>query len=149
LKTATTPATASCWICGAPAAATREHRTKRSDLKSIAGKPTQASPIFLHTAQRMNRRVGSLDADVLKFTSCICGDCNSARTQAHDEAWQHFSEHLRSHQPPMKTGDKIAMVDIFPADTQQSMLYVHLYLLKLFGCMVMAPAWMAMCPTST
>jgi hypothetical protein len=136
LKTAKSPAITPCWICGAPAATTREHRTKRSDLKSIAGKPNQSSPIFFHTAQRMNRRVGSLDADVLKFSSRICGDCNSSRTQAHDEAWQHLSEYLRSRQPQIKIGERIAIAEIFPSDTQQSMVNVHLYLLKLFGCMV-------------
>jgi hypothetical protein len=91
----------------------------------------------MHTALRRNRPIGSLDSDPLKFSSRICGDCNSARTQAHDEAWQRLSEHLRTRQPPIKTGDRIGTDEIFPADTQRSMLNVHLYLVKLFGCMVM------------
>src|ERR1700722_5012471 len=54
-----------CWICG-EAATSGEHKTKRSDLRSVFGIPTQSSPLYLHDAERRNRRVGSLDATVLK-----------------------------------------------------------------------------------
>lgn len=130
------PTTGKCWICGDPADS-REHRTKRSDLKSIAGTPTQADPLFMHTDQRRNRRVGSLNADALKFTSRLCHYCNTTRTQAHDCAWQHFSESLRFRQLPMAAGQLVRTNAIFPYDTRRFMRDVHLYIVKLFGCMVM------------
>ena len=76
-----------CWICGNEEATTREHRSKASDLRSLFGNPTQADPLYLHTDQRRNRKVGSLKADVLKFTHRICLTCNSTTTQQHDYAW--------------------------------------------------------------
>lgn len=125
-----------CWICG-NSANSREHRVKRSDLKYIAGTPTQEKPLFLHTDKRRNRRIGSLNADALKFTSGLCHYCNTTRTQGHDLAWQHLSEFLLSHQPPMRAGQFIRANSIFPYDTRSAMRGVHLYIVKLFGCMVM------------
>jgi len=94
-------AVAPCWICGGGAAETREHRSKASDLRSLFGTPTQADPLYFHTAKRKNFRVGSLKADVLKFSHRICIQCNAARTQPHDRAWAVLSETLRSRQPPI------------------------------------------------
>ena len=48
-----------CWICGAPATS-GEHKTKRSDLQAVFGRPTQAAPLFVHDHKPKNRRVGSL-----------------------------------------------------------------------------------------
>lgn len=128
--------TEKCWICGDPAES-REHRTKRSDLKSIAGEPTQADPLFLHTAKKRNRRIGSLNADALKFSSRLCHSCNTTRTQPHDYAWQMFSESLRFRQPPMVAGQLIRANSVFPYNTRHAMRHVHLYIVKLFGCMIM------------
>lgn len=125
-----------CWICGG-AADSREHRTKRSDLKSIAGIPTQATPLFMHTDKRRNRRIGSLNSDALKFKSKLCHYCNTTQTQAHDLAWQRLSEALRFRHPPMIAGQLIRANAIFPYNTRSAMRDVHLYIVKLLGCMVM------------
>lgn len=127
--------TEKCWICGDPAGS-REHRTKRSDLKSIAGEPTQTDPLFLHTAKKRNRRIGSLNADALKFSSRLCHFCNTTRTQPHDYAWQIFSESLRFRQPRMVAGQFIRANTIFPYNTRHAMRHVQLYIVKLFGCMI-------------
>jgi len=125
-----------CWICGDPAI-TREHRAKRSDLKSIAGERSQTDPLFLHTARRRNRRIGSLDNNALKFSSQLCHYCNTTRTQPHDYAWQIFSETLRFREPPIEAGQFIRANALFPYNTRQAMRHVHLYIVKLFGCMIM------------
>ena len=125
-----------CWICGDPAN-TREHRTKASDLRSLFGIPTQADPIYFHTAKRKNFRVGSLKASVLKFTNRICIRCNSATTQPHDFAWQRFSEVLRARVPPIAPNTYIRPSRIFPYDSRRAMLNVHLYFLKVFGCQIL------------
>ena len=125
-----------CWICGAPADS-REHKIKKSDLKSMVGaKLTQADPIYLHTALRKNRRIGSLNANALKYAPSLCQYCNNTRTQRHDYAWACLSEALRSRQPPMTAGQFIRANSIFPYDTRRAMRDVHLYIVKLFGCMI-------------
>lgn len=125
-----------CWICGA-AADSREHRIKRSDLKAVVGKsPTQANPIYIHTAVRKNRRIGSLNADALKYAPSLCQCCNNTRTQPHDYSWECLSDSLRVRQPPMVAGRYVRTNRIFPYDTRRAMRHVHLYLVKLFGCMI-------------
>lgn len=121
-----------CWICGDPADS-GEHIVKRSDLKSLVGTPSQSDPIYLHTANRRNRRIGSLDADALKSPARICQRCNNARTQPHDHAWQTLSEWFRSRHPAVRPGERVRCNSVFLYDTARSMRHVHLYLLKLFG----------------
>jgi hypothetical protein len=125
-----------CWICGGGAAETREHRSKASDLRALFGTPTQADPLYFHTAKHRNFRVGSLKADVLKFSHRICVQCNSARTQPHDRAWAILSETLRSRQPSIAPGNILRANRIFPYDTKRGMRNVHLYFVKAFGCQI-------------
>lgn len=125
-----------CWICGAPANS-REHKIKKSDLKAVIGSPpTQANPIYIHTAARKNKRIGSLNADALKYAPSLCQLCNNTRTQPHDYAWQCLSESLRLRQPTVTAGCYVRTNRIFPYDTRRAMRHVHLYLVKLFGCMI-------------
>lgn len=125
-----------CWICGNEEATTREHRSKASDLRSLFGNPTQADPLYLHTDQRRNRKVGSLKADALKFTHRICLTCNSTTTQPHDYAWAEFSLALRSRRPVLAPGETLRFSQVFPYDTRRRMLNLHLYFVKLFGSQI-------------
>lgn len=122
-----------CWICG-DAATTGEHKTKRSDLRSVFGIPTQSNPLYLHDAEKRNRRVGSLDAKVLKSPGRICPHCNNTRTQPHDRAWEKLSAALRTRTPAIAPGSIVRTNRIFRYDTAREMLNVHLYFVKLFGC---------------
>ena len=125
-----------CWICGARADS-REHRIKRSDLKSVVSKPpTQASPIYLSTPKRKNRRIGGLNNNALKYEPSLCQYCNNTRTQPHDRAWERFSSSLRQRQPPIEAGRYVRANSIFPYDTRRAMRHVHLYLVKQFGCKI-------------
>jgi hypothetical protein len=125
-----------CWICNENEANSGEHKTKRSDLLAVLGKPTQSEPFYYHDLERPNRPVKGLDAEILKSPIRICANCNTARTQPHDQAWEHMSDWLRGHHPPLKVGDLVRGNRIFPHHTRREMRNVHLYFLKLFGCMI-------------
>lgn len=124
-----------CWICGNDATS-GEHKTKRTDLRLNFSEPTQDRPLFYHDAKRQNQLVRSFDSKILKSPSRLCAHCNNARTQPHDRAWEKMSTFLRQCHPPMRPGVIIRANRIFPYDTKRQMLHVHLYFLKLFGCMV-------------
>jgi hypothetical protein len=124
-----------CWICGA-AGESGEHIVKRSDLKSLVGVPTQSDPIYLHTKKRTNRPIGSLDARALKSPAKLCRECNNARTQPHDLAWQHLFDWLQSRDGQLIAGTYIRANSIFPYDTRRAMRHVQLYFVKLFGLKV-------------
>lgn len=123
-----------CWICKQNKADSGEHKTKRSDLKAVLGPPTQEEPFFYHDLHKANRPVGSLDAKILKSPVRICAYCNNTRTQPHDLAWEVMSDRLRSRR--MAVGRWVRCNTIFGYFTKREMLNVHLFFLKLFGCML-------------
>jgi hypothetical protein len=125
-----------CWICNRNEANSGEHKTKRSDLLAVLGAPTQTSPFYYSDLELLNRPVGSLDAKILKSPVRICADCNTARTQRHDFAWERVSDWLRRRHPRLKVGDRVRGNRIFRHHTCREMTNVHLFFLKLFGCMI-------------
>lgn len=123
-----------CWICGADAVS-GEHRVKASDIRDVFGRVDPKKPLFLHTNNRRNRKVRGIKAPVLKSRALICSKCNNERTQPHDRAWALLSRFLRT-KPEIKSGDRIRLHKVFPGSVKTSMLYIHLFFLKLFGCQI-------------
>jgi len=124
-----------CWICQSEANS-REHMTKASDLRGEFGSVSQSYPVFMHTAERKNQRVGSAKSNTIKFSHSICAYCNNSRTAPHDRAWEIFSGFLRSRRPPIQEGTTIKLQKVFPGKVTQSMLAVHLFFVKHFGCAI-------------
>ncbi len=124
-----------CWICGEEAI-TGEHLIKASDLRSVFGHVSQRNPVYFHTALRRNQPVGGIKSDKLKSNALICARCNNQRTQPYDLAWDQLSRYLRGKRPAIRSGDWISLEKVFPGATQQSMLRVHLFFVKLFGCAI-------------
>jgi hypothetical protein len=124
-----------CWICSDDAM-TGEHLIKASDLRSVFGHVSQKSPVYFHTALRRNQPIGGIKSDVLKSNALICARCNNQRTQPYDLAWERLSTFIRDRKPPIRSGDWISLQKIFTGPTQESMLRVHLFFVKLFGCAI-------------
>jgi hypothetical protein len=122
-----------CWICNQNEANSGEHKTKRSDLLAVLGEPTQDRPFYFHEMDRPNRPVKSLDAKILKTPIRICAECNTTRTQPHDRAWECMSDRLRARR--LKVGRWVRANKIFSHNTRLERTNVHLFFLKLFGCM--------------
>ena len=122
-----------CWICGAEAK-TGEHLVKASDLRGIFGKISHREPLYLHTPQKRNQKVRGIKASILKSNALICAKCNNQRTQSHDRAWETLSNSVRMRKPQIKQGDRIRLNKIFPGSIKKSMIGVHLFFLKRFGC---------------
>jgi hypothetical protein len=124
-----------CWICGGEANS-GEHLIKASDLRSLFGRVTQDKPIYFHTSAKRNQPIRGIKSDKLKYGAHICGTCNNERTQPYDRAWERLSEHLRSRNPPIQNGTIIYLDEVFHGSVRHSMLHVHLFFLKLFGCLI-------------
>ncbi len=103
-----------CWICGSDNPATREHRSKASDLRALFGQVSQASPMYFHEDECWYKKAGSLKADILKYEHRICLACNSAPTQAHDNTWKCCSDKLRMRLPKLHMGETSRLNRIFP-----------------------------------
>ncbi|WP_115710302.1 hypothetical protein [Legionella sainthelensi] len=134
-----------CWICNAKDATSREHKIKKSDLKSSSKSISQDAPLYYNEFNNTenkktirNKRIGSFNADILKFEHYICHHCNTTRTQLHDRAWETFSRNICLKITLLKsTTQQIRFNKIFPYNTRYNMLNVHLYFVKLFGCRIM------------
>jgi len=124
-----------CWICGNKAT-TGEHKIKASDMRTLYSDVSQQKPLYFHTDQKRNQKVGSIKSNKFKFDSLICSDCNNARTARHDKAWEQLSKFLREKSPAINKGDVISLQAVFPRAVSESMLDVHLFFVKLFGCAI-------------
>jgi hypothetical protein len=125
-----------CWICGANAK-TGEHLSKASDLKAIFRNVSQKTPLFFSTDFRRNTEIGSIKkSSFLKSKALICAHCNNARTAPHDEAWEKLSKYLREKKPLIKNGEIIKLNKVFRGSVKRSMLHIHLFFVKLFGCAI-------------
>jgi hypothetical protein len=122
-----------CWICGAPADSA-EHMVKASDFRSVFGAVNQNAPVFRHSSAERNFKINGAKAEVLKFRPSLCANCNNARTQPHDRAWEALASTVRRHHPPLKQGSPLPITEAFSGNAKVSMLHVHLYFVKLLGC---------------
>lgn len=123
-----------CWICG-EGAHSGEHQLKASDLRAIFGHVRQTQPVFRHSGSRRNVAVKGLNADLMKSSALLCARCNNERTQPYDRAWERLSAFLRSRRQ-IRGRDRIDLGKVFPGAVHKSMLYVHLFFVKLFGCLI-------------
>lgn len=123
-----------CWICGDDAR-TGEHLIKASDLRAIFGQVRQTQPVYRHSASRRNVWVKGVNAAIMKSGALLCARCNNERTQPYDRAWQCLSAFLRSRQQ-IRGGDRIDLGKVFPGAVHKSMLHVHLFFVKIFGCLI-------------
>jgi hypothetical protein len=104
-------------------------------MRALFGHVHQTQPLYWNSTSRRNERVKGLDASILKFNDVLCSRCNNERTQPHDRAWAALSVYLRS-KPKIRGGDRIDLGKVFPRAVHRSMLQVHLFFVKLFGCAV-------------
>jgi hypothetical protein len=72
----------------------------------------------------------------LKYSPSLCAPCNNDRTQPHDRAWERLSEYLHGRNPPIRAGMEIRLDTAFPGSVRRSMLNVHLFFVKQFGCLI-------------
>lgn len=128
---------ANCWICGHPAD-TGEHRFKASDIRRLM-RLSQAKPAYLQTnMQATNKEIGSAKSKALQFSKSLCGDCNHARTQAYDRAWERLYDYIRSSWVEIRMRGSLDLAVPFgnAVERQSAALDVHLFFLKLFGCKI-------------
>jgi hypothetical protein len=123
-----------CWVCG-DEARTGEHTIKKSDLSAIFGHVSQNRPLYRHVASQRNVPVKGLNVDLLKSGGRLCAPCNNQRSQPFDRSWERLSAALRA-KTALRPGDRIDLGKVFPGAVRKSMLNVHLYFVKLFGCII-------------
>ncbi len=124
-----------CWICNSPGT-TKEHLFKASDIKLYFPGVSQKNPIYLHKKNNKNIPIGSKKNDHLKSQALLCSQCNHKTTQQHDEAWKIMSNYISNNVKNIERYCRIDIKKVFPGNSTKSGEFMHLYFLKLFGCLL-------------
>ncbi|GAB6126024.1 hypothetical protein [Humidesulfovibrio idahonensis] len=123
-----------CWICGGQASS-GEHFIKASDLRSVFGKVSLKRLLF-KKVKGQSVKIPGVKSDKLKYNVKLCQNCNNSLTQRYDKAWEQLSLHLRERRPNVVVNSIVNLQNVFPGNVKQSMLYVHLFFVKQFGCKI-------------
>ena len=124
-----------CWICGNDADS-GEHRTKKSDLRRVFPSVSPDKPIYTKTEFGKFRKINSLDSEHFKSKAKICQYCNTTRSQPFDKAWEELSTYLQRNTSSLRVRDNLLLHKVFPGRTKESMLDIHLFFIKIFGCLI-------------
>jgi hypothetical protein len=82
-----------CYWCREREADSREHKFKRSDLVREHGRgELRGGRTILRYGESGRREARSTKSDALKFTASLCTQCNNARSQPADRAYDRFVE---------------------------------------------------------
>ena len=130
------PAHKPCWICGSPAD-TGEHMIKVTDLEALFGKTTTHKPLYRRIDAGPQELIQGKKSQKLKFKTELCGYCNNTRSQPDDQSWKALAAHFRSRDPRITPGEIVRVSNAFPAGIRPGLLGVHLYFIKLFGCLIL------------
>lgn len=124
-----------CWVCGSEALS-GEHIVKASDLRGYYGAINQSSPLYYSNSMRRNIPVGSVKSDRFKSKAKLCANCNNSLSQPYDMAWAKMSNFIRVNLPAIKESKRLNLAKVFPGNSAQEIVNVHLYFVKLFGCRI-------------
>jgi hypothetical protein len=123
-----------CWICGA-VADSREHKFKRSDLLRAADSWSPSDQPSLLRGNRLTRIRGP-NSNLVKFSSNICHDCNTTRTQPYDRAYEVFSNWVVPAGARLLDYNELDFSEIYGSEFSHGVLSLLRYVAKHFGCRI-------------
>ena len=123
-----------CWICGAPADS-REHRLKKADLvRAYGGGPFRGPKRPIHISAGIQTEIQGPRADRLKYEPALCQQCNNARTQPFDFAYDTFMSWLENNEQRVLSRRQVNFRDVFGGDFEAAQRNLFKYFVKSFGC---------------
>ena len=121
-----------CWICGG-LANSREHKFKKSDLvRSSTTWAPDDKPYFVSGG--VKRPIASPKDKITTFGKVLCSNCNSARTQPFDRAYETFSRWVNQADRSIMALSHLDFCAIYGADFGPSVLNLEKYFMKHLGC---------------
>ena len=125
-----------CWWCGA-AADSREHKWKKSEIKAMYGLAgSEAYPLILVDDTGNSRTIQGPDSDVVKFEKSLCQNCNNAKSQKFDLAYDRWIGYLRANYDQIIESRVIDLRDVADAAESDFRLNLARYFAKHIGCRV-------------
>jgi len=123
--------TATCWWCQSPGPLTSEHKFKLADLKRMG----QGSGAHLWGNGEVTKLIKSArKSPEVRFRPNLCAECNNARSQPFDRAYQIFSDFAWDRQEELESSTRIDMRKIYGANWREESLNLARYIVKHAGC---------------
>lgn len=122
-----------CWWCG-QVANSGEHKFKRTDLiRAYGAGPWKGKSAVTHIVDgEEGRDLQSAGAARVKFSKVLCSDCNSARSQSFDFAYDKFAEYFVSAHERIWVAGNFSWSEIFGSDWKDGRNLVTAYWLKAY-----------------
>lgn len=125
-----------CWWCGG-AADSREHKWKKSEIKAMYGPAGSESYPLLWIDDAGNAKpIQGPDSDVMKFEKSLCQNCNNARSQKFDRAYDQWIEYVRANYEQIIESRIIDLRDVVNGTGSEFRLDLARYFAKHIGCRV-------------
>jgi hypothetical protein len=104
-----------CWWCGAPADS-REHKFKASELRLNNGAAGwSGSSAVVHSQDDELREIQGPNSDRVKFSPSMCQNCNNARSQPFDLAYDNFIQYMSKYESTVAVDRRFRFSDIYGA----------------------------------
>ncbi|MEU6745962.1 hypothetical protein ABZ914_07045 [Spirillospora sp. NPDC046719] len=125
------PSTGLCWWCGARAD-TREHKFKRTDLTRMWGDSDHL--VWGGVIDRLVKVRSARKSPTVKFEANLCAQCNNARSQLFDYAYDKYAEYVWSNLNDLWGRQFIDMSTIYGSSWSTDVLNLARYFAKHIGC---------------
>lgn len=125
-----------CWWCGSTDLS-GEHKIKKTDLELLYGKVYSKGNIVNHikyVTEAKGENIQGSSSNRVKFEKNLCKQCNGAKSQRFDIAYQEFIEHYYRNRTQIKQSKTIDLEKVFGSTWKEDYLNVKRYIGKHVGC---------------
>ena len=129
------PAGAVCWRCGAKAT-TREHKFKRTDLERMWGAGDQYLVHYGGGKMPLSKVTSARKSQQIRFSPNLCAQCNNARSQPFDRAYDRFAEYVWANLDSLRRRRYLDASDIYGNDWRIGFHDLARYVVKHVGCRI-------------
>lgn len=123
-----------CWMCGSPADSA-EHKFKKADLVRAHGKgPYKGDGALAHVLAGSQKLIQGANSGVLKYQKNLCGNCNNAKSQPWDRAYDQLIDWVLGNETDVLRKRFIDFSQVFGSNFEDGQRNVYKYYAKSFGC---------------
>jgi hypothetical protein len=125
-----------CWWCGAKADS-REHKWKKSEVTALYGSANSENyPLFWVDDSGGTKEIQGPNSSLLKFEKSLCQNCNSARSQPFDHAYDQWIHYLVANYDQIIESRIIDFRNVVETGYEDFKLNLAKYYAKHIGCKV-------------
>jgi len=126
--------TGNCWWCGARADS-QEHRFKHSSLRRVAG-GKDPQKVYKKSDDYAGALKSIKTGSQVRWPKNLCSNCNNARSQPFDYAYDAFEDFLFEHGHEMGGWERLDWSSIYGPEWQKGATNLARYFGKQIGCML-------------